>query len=414
MTAPASVPGDLPEPPSPDPSRVALILVAAGRGTRAGEGLPKQYRPLGGAPLLARTLEAAAACPVGRILVVIHPDDAALYAQAVAAAPSARGRLVDPVAGGASRQASVRAGVEALAGSGLEIALVHDAARPFFSPALCARVIAAAARVGGAVPGLPVSDTIKEIDGAGHVLTTPERARLRAVQTPQGFRLPLLADAHARAKAAGREDFTDDAAVVEFAGGAVAVVEGERGNMKITEAADFAAAEGRLLAALPDIRVGQGYDVHAFGEGDHVWLGGVRIAHGRGLVGHSDADVGLHALCDAIFGALGDGDIGSHFPPSDMTWKGAASDQFLAFAAQRVAGRGGMIAHLDLTLVCEEPKIGPHREAMRARIAEIAGLPLSRVGVKATTSERLGFTGRREGIAALAAATIRLPPEAGA
>lgn len=394
----------------PDPSRVALILVAAGRGSRAGEGLPKQYRPLGGRPLLTRTLEAAAACPVGRIVVAIHPDDAALYDEAVAAAaPQARDKLAPPVFGGATRQASVRAGVEALAGADFEIALAHDAARPFFSAQLCARVIEAAARVGGAVPGLPVTDTVKEVDGAGRVVNTPERARLRAVQTPQGFALALLAQAHERAKAAGREDFTDDAAVVEFAGGPIEIVEGEKTNVKITEAADFAAAEGRLLAALPDIRVGQGYDVHAFGEGDHVWLGGVKIAHPQGLVGHSDADVGLHALTDAIFGALGDGDIGSHFPPSDMRWKGAASDQFLAFACERVRARGGMIAHLDLTLVCEAPKIGPHREAMRARVAAIAGVALDRVGVKATTSERLGFTGRGEGIAALAAATLRLP-----
>lgn len=394
----------------PDPARVALILVAAGRGSRAGEGLPKQYRPLGGRPLLARTLDAAAACPAGRIVVVIHPDDLALYEAAVAAAsPEARGKLAAPVFGGATRQASVRAGVEALAGTGAEIALAHDAARPFFSPELAARVIEAAARIGGAVPGLPVTDTIKEIDGAGRVLTTPERVRLRAVQTPQGFRLPLLAEAHVSAAAAGREDFTDDAAVVEWAGGPIEIVEGEQGNVKITEAGDFAAAEARMLAQRPDIRVGQGYDVHAFGEGDHVWLGGVKIPFGRGLVGHSDADVGLHALCDAIFGALGDGDIGSHFPPSDMRWKGAASDQFLAFAARRVAERGGLIAHLDLTLVCETPKIGPHREAMRARIAHIAGVALDRVGVKATTSEKLGFTGRGEGIAGLALATLRLP-----
>jgi 2-C-methyl-D-erythritol 4-phosphate cytidylyltransferase/2-C-methyl-D-erythritol 2,4-cyclodiphosphate synthase len=391
------------------PARVAMILVAAGRGSRAGEGLPKQYRPLGGRALLTRTLDAAAACPVGRLVVVIHPDDDALYEAAVAdASPQARAKLAAPAFGGATRQASVRAGVEAL-GDVIDVALVHDAARPFFSPALAARVIEAAGRIGGAVPGLAVTDTIKEIDGAGRVTNTPQRARLRAVQTPQGFRLPLLREAHARAKAAGRDDFTDDAAAVEFAGGAIEIVEGEKDNVKITEAGDFAAAERRMMAERPDVRVGQGYDVHAFGEGEHVWLGGVKIPFGKGLVGHSDADVGLHALTDAIFGALGDGDIGSHFPPSDMRWKGAASDQFLAFAAARVAARGGMIAHLDLTLICEAPKIGPHREAMRARIARIAGVSLDRVGVKATTSERLGFTGRGEGIAALAVATLRLP-----
>lgn len=403
MTTPASISATPPE-------KAAMILVAAGRGARAGEGLPKQYRLLRGRPLLAATLDAAAACPVGRLVVVIHRDDAALYEAAVAAAGGeARARLAPPVFGGASRQDSARAGVAALAGTGVEIALIHDAARPFFTPALAARVIEAAARTGGAVPGLPVTDTIKQIDAGALVVATPERAGLRAVQTPQGFRLDLLARAHAQAQAAGRADFTDDAAVVEWAGGAVEIVEGERDNVKITEAGDFAAADGKALAALPDIRVGQGYDVHAFGPGDHVWLAGVKIPFDKGLVGHSDADVGLHALCDAIFGALGDGDIGSHFPPSDMRWKGAASDQFLAFAAQRVAARGGMIAHLDLNLVCEAPKIGPHREAMRARIAGIAGVATERVGVKATTSERLGFTGRGEGIAALAVATLRLP-----
>lgn len=401
-------------PPSPSPaidaSRVAFILVAAGRGSRAGEGLPKQYRPLGGRAVLTRTIEAASACAAGRIVVVIHPDDEALYRDAAEGlSENARAKLAPPAFGGATRQASVRAGVEALAGQGIEIVLAHDAARPFLTAELAARVIEAARRIGGAVPGLPVTDTVKEIDGSARVLNTPERARLRAVQTPQGFQYALLAQAHASAKAAGREDFTDDAAVVEWAGGPIEIVQGDRDNVKITEASDFAAAQTRLLAERPDIRVGQGYDVHAFGAGDHVWLGGVKIVHGQGLVGHSDADVGLHALCDAIFGALGDGDIGSHFPPSDMRWKGAASDQFLAFAVERVAARGGMIAHLDLTLVCETPKIGPHREAMRARIAEIAGVSLDRVGVKATTSERLGFTGRGEGIAALAAATVRLP-----
>jgi 2-C-methyl-D-erythritol 4-phosphate cytidylyltransferase/2-C-methyl-D-erythritol 2,4-cyclodiphosphate synthase len=385
-----------------------MVIVAAGRGSRAGEGVPKQYRPLAGRAVLAHTLDAAGACPVERIVVVIHPDDRALYAAAAAqTGEAARAKLAPPVLGGATRQASVRAGLAAL-GDG-ELALVQDGARPFLSPALCARVIAGAARHGAAIPGLAPTDSFKAVDAQGHVVGAPDRAQLRAVQTPQGFALAALRDAHARAAAAGREDFTDDAAVFEWAGGAVVVVEGETGNMKITQPEDFAAAEARLLAERPDVRMGQGYDVHAFGPGDHVWLGGVRIPHDQALVGHSDADVGLHALCDAIFGALGDGDIGSHFPPSDMTWKGAASDQFLAFAAKRVLARGGMIAHLDMTLVCETPKIGPHREAMRARIAEIAGVSLDRVGVKATTSERLGFTGRREGIAALALATVRLP-----
>ena len=232
---------------------------------------------------------------------------------------------------------------------------------------------------------------------------------LRAVQTPQAFHFTPLLDAHRRAAQAGRDDFTDDAALAEWAGMAVAVFDGEAENIKMTTAEDFDRTVARDADRLGDIRTGFGFDVHAFGDGDHVTIGGIAIPHPRGLSGHSDADVGLHALVDAILGALADGDIGSHFPPSDPQWRGAASDQFLRFAVQRVAARGGMIAHLDLTLVCELPKIGPHRDAMRARIAEIAGIAISRVAVKATTSERLGFTGRGEGIAAYATATVRLP-----
>jgi 2-C-methyl-D-erythritol 4-phosphate cytidylyltransferase/2-C-methyl-D-erythritol 2,4-cyclodiphosphate synthase len=241
------------------------------------------------------------------------------------------------------------------------------------------------------------------------VLRTLDRTALRGVQTPQAFGFDALLAAHRKAHAAGREDFTDDAALAEWAGMTVGVFAGEAGNVKLTTAEDFAVAQARELAALGDVRTGSGYDVHAFIDGDHVWLGGVRIAHERGVTGHSDADVGLHALVDAILGALAEGDIGAHFPPSDPQWKGASSDRFLRFAVERVAKRGGRIAHLDLTVVCEAPKIGPHRDAMRSRIAEIAGVSIDRVGVKATTSEKLGFTGRREGIAALATATIRLP-----
>jgi 2-C-methyl-D-erythritol 4-phosphate cytidylyltransferase/2-C-methyl-D-erythritol 2,4-cyclodiphosphate synthase len=232
---------------------------------------------------------------------------------------------------------------------------------------------------------------------------------LRRAQTPQGFRFDVLNPAHVSAYRKGSNEFTDDAALVEAIGGLVHTVVGEDKNVKITEPSDFARAESRLAAPLDDIRIGQGYDVHAFVAGDHVWLGGVRIPHVRGLAGHSDADVALHALTDAILGALGDGDIGQHFPPTDARWKGASSDRFLADAVARVARRGGIVAHLDVTLICEAPKIGPHREAMRARIAEIAGLSIDRVGVKATTSEGLGFTGRREGVAAMAIATVRLP-----
>jgi 2-C-methyl-D-erythritol 4-phosphate cytidylyltransferase/2-C-methyl-D-erythritol 2,4-cyclodiphosphate synthase len=387
---------------------VAAVVVAGGRGLRAGGDLPKQYRTLGSVPVLRQCLAIFAThTDIRWVQPVIHRDDAALYAE------SAKGLSLLPAAiGGATRQASVRAGLEALADHRPQIVLVHDAARPFTSPALVSRAIAAAARgaaEGAAIPGVAMTDTIKEVDAAGHVLRTIDRTTLRGIQTPQAFRFDALLAAHRRAHAAGREDFTDDAALAEWAGMTVGVFEGEAGNVKLTTAEDFSRAEARELAALGDIRTGNGYDVHAFADGDHVWLGGIRIAHERGVTGHSDADVGLHALVDAILGALADGDIGAHFPPSDPQWKGASSDRFLRFAVERVRARGGHVAHLDLTIVCEAPKIGPHRDAMRARIAGIAGIAIDRVGVKATTSEKLGFTGRREGIAAFATATVRLP-----
>jgi 2-C-methyl-D-erythritol 4-phosphate cytidylyltransferase/2-C-methyl-D-erythritol 2,4-cyclodiphosphate synthase len=305
----------------------------------------------------------------------------------------------------------VRAGLEALETEQPRIVLVHDAARPFASPALISRAIAAGAG-GAAIPVLGLTDTIKEVDAHGRVVDTLDRNRLRAVQTPQAFLYDGLLAAHRRALVAGREDFTDDAALAEWAGMAVTVFEGEAGNMKLTTEEDFARIAAADWAALGDVRTGTGYDVHSFVEGDHVWLGGVRIPHPQALSGHSDADVPLHALVDAILGALADGDIGAHFPPTDPQWRGAPSDKFLAFAVDRVRQRGGRIAHLDITIVCEAPRIGPHRDAMRARIAEIAGIGIDRVAVKATTNEKLGFIGRREGIAALATATIRLPARA--
>ena len=387
---------------------VAAVVVAGGRGLRAGGDLPKQYRTLGNGPVLRQSLAIFANhAEIRWVQPVIHRDDGALYtvaAKGLAALP--------PCFGGATRQASVRAGLEALAEHHPAIVLVHDAARPFTSPALVSRAIAAAAQgaaTGAAIPGVAMSDTIKEVDSAGHVVRTLDRTTLRGIQTPQAFAFDALLVAHRKARAAGREDFTDDAALAEWAGMTVGVFEGEAGNVKLTTPDDFAQAQARELAALGDIRTGNGYDVHAFADGDHVWLGGIRIAHERGVTGHSDADVGLHALVDAILGALADGDIGAHFPPSDPQWKGASSDRFLRFAVERVAKRGGRVVHLDLTVVCEAPKVGPHRDAMRARIAEIAGISIDRVGVKATTSERLGFTGRREGIAAFATATVRLP-----
>jgi len=387
---------------------VAAVVVAGGRGLRAGGDVPKQYRALGNVPVLRQSLAIFAIHPEIRwVQPVIHRDDGALYGAAAEGLA-----ILPPAHGGATRQASVRAGLEALAGHRPAIVLIHDAARPFTSPALVSRAIAAAGQrtpVGAAIPGVAMTDTIKEVDAAGGVVRTLDRALLRGIQTPQAFAFDALLAAHRAAAAAGREDFTDDAALAEWAGMAVDVFDGEAGNIKLTTSDDFARAEARTMAALGDIRTGNGYDVHAFADGDHVWIGGVKIAHECGLTGHSDADVGLHALVDAILGALADGDIGAHFPPSDPRWKGASSDRFLKFAVERVAGRGGRIAHLDLTVVCETPKIGPHRDTMRARIAEIAGISIDRVGVKATTSEKLGFTGRREGIAALATATIRLP-----
>ena len=396
------------------PSRVSLIVVAAGRGARLGAATPKQYVLCAGKPLICHALEAlAAARRYCAATVVIHPDDRALYESALAfLSPGAAAAFGRPAFGGESRQQSVRAGLEAQLAAAPDVVLIHDAARVFPSAALVERAVAAAERFGAAAPGAPLSDTIKEIDAEGRIVATPERARLRAAQTPQAFRYGLILDAHRRAAAADIGGLTDDAAVAAWAGHATYVFDGDPENLKVTTMADLGAAEARLIDAAADVRVGQGFDVHAFAPGDHVWLGGVRIPHDKSLAGHSDADVCLHALADAIYGALGEGDIGAHFPPADPRWRGAASSIFLGHAAERVRARGGILAHLDATLVCEAPKIGPHRETMRARIAEIAGVALDRVGVKATTSEGLGFAGRGEGVACLATATVRLPARA--
>jgi 2-C-methyl-D-erythritol 4-phosphate cytidylyltransferase/2-C-methyl-D-erythritol 2,4-cyclodiphosphate synthase len=311
----------------------------------------------------------------------------------------------------------VRAGLEALDKQGFSgIVLVHDAARAFCDAALIDRALAAGAEHVAAVPALPLVDTVKQIDAAGLITGTPDRALLRNVQTPQAFDFAALHSAHLKAAAAGQDGFTDDGAVMEWAGHIVATFPGAPSNIKLTTSEDFAMAEARIARKAPDaamrVIVAQGYDVHRFGPGDHVWLGGVKIAHAQGVEAHSDGDVILHALTDALLGALGDGDIGVHFPPSDMRWRGASSDQFLAFAVQRVAARGGRISHLDITLVCEAPRIGRHRETITARIAEIAGIPPIHIGLKATTSERMGFTGRGEGLAALSLATVLLPENA--
>jgi 2-C-methyl-D-erythritol 4-phosphate cytidylyltransferase / 2-C-methyl-D-erythritol 2,4-cyclodiphosphate synthase len=386
--------------------RVAAVVVAAGRGTRAGLDYPKQYKVMGGTPMVRESLCVFTRHPeVDLVVPVIHPEDRERFAAA------AQGlSLADPVAGAATRQGSVRAGLEALAAAAPEIVLVHDAARPFTSQALVSRAIAAAGKTGAAIPGLPVTDTVKLVDQDGAIVATLDRAALRTVQTPQAFAFPALLEAHRRAASESRGEFPDDAALVEWAGLKVTVFPGESSNMKMTTPEDFARIERDTQAALADVRTGIGYDIHAFDSGgDHVWLGGVKIPHARKLSGHSDADVALHALVDAILGALADGDIGVHFPPSDEKWRGASSDRFLAFAVDRVKQRGGMVSHLDVAIVCEAPKVNPHRDAMRQRIAEIAGVSLDRVGVKATTNEKLGAIGNGDGIAAYATATIRLP-----
>jgi 2-C-methyl-D-erythritol 4-phosphate cytidylyltransferase/2-C-methyl-D-erythritol 2,4-cyclodiphosphate synthase len=405
---------NLPQNPHEAGSGALFLVVAAGRGARAGAGGPKQYRALAGRQVLTRTLEALLqAAPQARARVVIHADDLAFFEGAIAPlAGDLRGRLDPPAIGGATRQDSVRLGLEAIAASGAPLetpVLIHDAARPFVGAGLIARALDAARDKGAAIPGTPVTDTIKQVAEDSRIVGTPERATLRAVQTPQAFRLGLILAAHRAIQEDGCRELTDDAAVAEWAGHCVFVFPGDSDNIKLTTQEDFLRAEARLLQDLPDIRTGQGFDVHAFGEGDHVWLGGVKVPHDRGLVGHSDADVLLHAITDAVLGAIAEGDIGAHFPPGDPQWRGAPSELFLAHAIGLVSAKGGRVAHIDATLICERPKVGPHRDAIRENIASILQLPLDRVAVKATTSERLGFTGRQEGIAALALATVRLP-----
>lgn len=380
--------------------RVALV-VAAGRGHRVGGQIPKQYLSLGGRPILRHALATLAAHPdVDAVRAVIHPDDRPLYDQAAAGLD-----LLAPVPGGAERQDSARLGLESLEGLAPEQVLIHDGARPFLSMGVIDRVIAALDAHPGAIPAVAQADTLKRGDGDGLICGTVDRAGLWRAQTPQGFRFADILAAH---RAAAGQALTDDAAVLEAAGGRVALVPGSEDNGKVTTADDLRRAERRFQGP-GEVRVGNGFDVHAFGPGDHVILGGVRIPHTQALMGHSDADVALHALADAIYGALAAGDIGRHFPPSDNRWKGAPSDVFLRHAGALVQALGGRLVHLDLTLMCERPKIGPHRAAIAASIAGILGLDGGRVSVKATTTERLGFTGRQEGMAAQATATVVLP-----
>lgn len=381
-------------------TNVALI-VAAGRGTRAGPGGPKQYRLLGGIAVLRRTLVAFASHPgIDHVLAVIHPDDADSYQAAAAGLP----KLLPPSFGGATRQASVALGLESLHKISPTNVLIHDGARPLVSAAIINRTLDALKTHRGALVALPVTDTLRRAE-AGQASETVSREGLWRAQTPQAFRFDAILDAHRKASAS---DLTDDVAVAAAAGIDVTMIEGDEMNLKITSAADLDLAE-RLLGTSGESRTGSGYDVHRFGPGDHVWLCGVRVPHTNGLIGHSDADAGLHALTDAILGAIGEGDIGQHFPPSDPQWKGAASDRFLAHAAKLVSDKGARIVHVDVTFICERPKIGPQRDAMRARVADILALDTDRVSIKATTTEGLGFTGRSEGLAAQALATVRFP-----
>jgi len=383
--------------------KVAAIVVAAGGGSRAGGKIPKQYRDLAGTPVILRAIRALEGAGAARVIVVTDPAHAALFA---AIAPSGAERID----GGATRTASVRAGLAALAADPPDIVLIHDAARPGLDAAIAQRLMSAIGPAAGAAPALPGADALKRVSPDGLVAADVSRDGVMRIQTPQAFRYAAIVDAYARAPADAT--FDDDVAVARAAGYAVTTVPGDPKLMKLTYAEDFAVLE-RLLSetiAAPSrtatVRVGNGFDAHRFGEGDHVTLCGVRISHNKGLIGHSDADAGWHALTDAILGALALGDIGDHFPPSDPQWKGADSACFLAHAAKLAADAGARITHVDVTLICERPKIAPHRESMRARTAEVLGLPLQSVSVKATTTERMGFLGREEGLAAQATATL--------
>ena len=377
--------------------RTSALIVAAGSGTRAGGDLPKQYAPIAGKAVLAHAIDALQAHGgIDDVRVVIGAGQEQLYTDAIGSRT-----LAAPVIGGASRRESVANG---LAATTSERVLIHDAARPFLPGAVIDRLLTALDDAPGAVPVLPVADTLVE---SGESLgPTVARDKLARVQTPQAFHTDAIRAAHAAWDAV--QEATDDAQIARAAGLTVRTVEGSPSLDKLTFPADFAAAEQRLAANMIS-RTALGFDVHGFTAGDHLWIGGIRIPHDRALAGHSDADVGLHALTDALLGTIGDGDIGTHFPPSDPKWRGAASHLFLTHARDLVAAKGGRIDHVDLTIICEEPKVGPHRAAIRARVAGLLGLAEAKISIKATTTERLGFTGRREGVAAQALATVRLP-----
>ncbi|PTM94997.1 bifunctional 2-C-methyl-D-erythritol 4-phosphate cytidylyltransferase/2-C-methyl-D-erythritol 2,4-cyclodiphosphate synthase [Mycoplana dimorpha] len=390
-------------------SSCGVVIVAAGRGERAGshpDG-PKQYRRIGGRPVIAHTLDVFVNwSPAERIVAVIHPDDSDLFAAALAEVEGDKER-VKAVFGGSSRQRSVLAGLEALTASGVEHVLIHDAVRPFVGPALLDCIEASLLTGERAVlPAVAVTDTLKRAGANGCVGETVPRAGLFAAQTPQAFHFSTILEAHRRAAQDGRDDFTDDAAIAEWAGVPVRLVEGTPDNVKLTLQKDITMADERLSASFPDVRTGNGYDVHQLVPGDGVTLCGLFLPHDQKLSGHSDADVALHALTDALLATCGAGDIGDHFPPSDPQWKGAASRIFLEHAARIVRDRGGVIMNADVSLIAEAPKIGPHRAEMRQKLAEMLGISLDRCSVKATTNEQIGFIGRREGIAAIATATV--------
>ena len=388
---------------------IVAIIVAAGRGERAGGAVgsegPKQYRSIAGIPIIRRTVDGFLACAhVDRVLVVVHAED---VGRAEAALGSVTPR-VEWVIGGATRQASVLAALRHLRTTPPGIVLVHDGVRPFVTADLIERMIETARTADAAVPAVPVTDTLKAVGPDGAIARTVDRSHLHAAQTPQAFRFQSILRAHEDAALESGVGFTDDASIAEWAGVAVTLVPGAADNVKLTTADDILRADRRLEGSkrMIDVRTGNGYDVHQLVPGDHVTLCGVRITHDQTLLGHSDADVGLHALTDALLATCGAGDIGTHFPPSDPQWRGTASHIFVRHAVRTVVASKGRICNVDITLIAEAPRIGPYREAMQAAIAEMTGLEPERISVKATTNETIGFIGRREGIAAIATASV--------
>jgi 2-C-methyl-D-erythritol 4-phosphate cytidylyltransferase / 2-C-methyl-D-erythritol 2,4-cyclodiphosphate synthase len=387
---------------------VAVVLVAAGRGERAGaphEG-PKQYRKIGGRSIISHAIGALLAHPrIGQIVAVIHPEDEGLLRRSL----SERGPQIMAVHGGSTRQSSSYNGLLALNAHPPRYVIIHDAVRPFVDQTLLERVIDSLDDAAAVIPALPISDTIKQVDGDSLIQRTVPRAGLYGAQTPQAFGYQDILAAHERAAAQTGIDFTDDASIAEFAGIPVRIVEGSAQNIKLTWKRDIDMADLMLTSSFPDVRVGNGYDVHAFETGTSVTLCGVSIPYTAKLSGHSDADVALHALTDALLATLGAGDIGTHFPPSDPQWKGAASEIFVRRAVRLVRDSGGRIANTDVTLICEAPQISSHRDAMVAVLSDMLGIESSRISVKATTNEKLGFIGRGEGIAAIATASVVYP-----